>query len=244
MPLDLGTLVDGAHTAEEAYDDLAPTYDASYLSPKDVAENRWLAAYLQKGGYCDGSVLDVGCGTGLLVEICRVEPQQYMGIDVSDRMLSVARQKHSDYRFEHASMEAMSGLVGEGAWQNAVYLFGTFSYATDQMAAMRQIESVLRPGGHFFVMLLSRRYPGRTSYSVSNAGFAVPIVTYDAAQASSLFAKSDLLAVESVRGISVVVDRMQWLGAGLSSYYRLEAATLGRLAPSHAAYVVVEGRRL
>lgn len=240
-----GRLVEGSHTAEEAYDGLAPVYDDVYLSPKDMAENAWLAGHLDKEGYCDGSVLDVGCGTGLLLDMCTIQPQWYMGIDVSDQMLAVARQKHGCSTFAKASMQDMVSVVGSNRWQNAIYLFGSLSYSTEPMVALEQMEAALRPGGRFFVMLLSHRYPDRSSYSVSNAGYSVPIVTYDEKQATNLFNDTAYLEVESVRGLSVIVDRMQWLGERLMNpYYRFEAATLGRIAPSKAAYVVVEGRRL
>ena len=243
----LGRLVEGAQSAEEAYDGLSATYDDAYLSPKDLAENAWLARYLATQGYCDGRVLDVGCGTGLLLDLCAIQPTMYTGLDVSDRMLEIARLKHPEFRgnFARASMDAMTSLVGAERWQNVLYLFGTFSYATEPEKAVSELARVLMPGGRFFAMLLSHRYPDRASYSVMNAGYSVPIVTYDAKQAEQAFLTSPYLEVGRVRGLSVAVDRMQWLGNRLTkSYYSIEAATLGRWLPSESAYVVVEGYRL
>lgn len=236
--------MEGEHSAEQAYDFLSPTYDIAYLSSKDIAENRWLARYLDRHMYLDLSVLDVGCGTGLLLDLCPIQPEWYLGVDVSNKMLTVAREKHRRYSFAKASMDDMSAVT-DRRWQSAIYLFGSFSYALDPIAAVTEMARVLMPGGRFFVMLLSHRYPDRASYSVANAGFDVPIITYDAEQARRLFGTSTDLRVTSVRGLSVEVDRLQWMSPKIVEYYyRLEAATLGRLAPSKAAYILVEGRRI
>ncbi|MFQ8804141.1 MAG: class I SAM-dependent methyltransferase [Alistipes indistinctus] len=34
-------------------------------------------------GYCEGSILDVGCGTGLLIELVNITPSKYVGVDPS-----------------------------------------------------------------------------------------------------------------------------------------------------------------
>lgn len=241
----MGLVVEGTDTAEEAYDALAEYYDASYVEPKDLAENNWIASRLTQGGWSDGDLLDVGCGTGLLLDMLPIDPSRYLGVDVSEKMLGVARDKHLGYRFQRGAMGRLLDVAGAGQWDRLIYLFGTFSYALDLVAIRQEIEGLLRPGGRFFIMALSRRYPERDSYSVANAGYSVPIRTYTATDlVGDLLLSGGNLQIDDVYGLSVLVDNLQWLPPRLlDAYYRIEARTLGRWQPDRAAYIIVEGTR-
>ena len=59
------------------------------ISCKDIAEQIRELSY--------GSLLDVGCGTGYLMELLtKQRPARYCGVDLSDEMIRVAKEKQID----------------------------------------------------------------------------------------------------------------------------------------------------
>ena len=60
--------------------------------------------------FCDKKVLDLGCGYGWYCQYAIEHQAQYvLGIDISKRMLEIAKQKHSHERIEYRQM-AMEDL--------------------------------------------------------------------------------------------------------------------------------------
>lgn len=75
-----------------------------------------------------GSILDIGCGTGLLTEIAKIDPQEYLGIDPSKGMLEQFTNKYPAYKdrvvcepFDGKSLDCRN-------FDNIVALFGSPSY--------------------------------------------------------------------------------------------------------------------
>ena len=71
--------------AERAYDEVASRYDHHHVDAKSVAENRYIGRYLASRISPGMKVVDQGCGTGLLLELCPVAPADYVGLEVPDR---------------------------------------------------------------------------------------------------------------------------------------------------------------
>ena len=62
------------------YDKIASKYDTLFRDEMSLVENREVGQMLPP---LSGSILDIGCGTGLLTEIAKIDPQEYLGIDPS-----------------------------------------------------------------------------------------------------------------------------------------------------------------
>lgn len=58
------------------YDDIASKYDTLFRDETSLVENHEVGEMLPP---LNGSILDIGCGTGLLAEITNVDPQDYLG---------------------------------------------------------------------------------------------------------------------------------------------------------------------
>jgi ubiquinone/menaquinone biosynthesis C-methylase UbiE len=97
------------------------------------------------------SVLDVGCGTGeLLVRLAAKYPNARLsGLDPVPEMLAVARTKLSE------NVDLRAGWANELPWPDGAFdvvvSCNMFHYITHPVAAVQEIERVLRPGGHFVI---------------------------------------------------------------------------------------------
>lgn len=80
-------------SVETAYDGLATTWDRDHGMTAEVQQ---ATADLIRSTFGDrlGRTLDVGCGTGLPMDLGLVEPVRYVGIDPSTAMLNAFVMKH------------------------------------------------------------------------------------------------------------------------------------------------------
>jgi ubiquinone/menaquinone biosynthesis C-methylase UbiE len=144
-------------------------------------------------GAAPGAVLDVGCGTGRMLESAarRWRGARLTGVDVSAAMVAAARRKHEgDARFTFEEGDA-SELRLTPASFDATFSTMSFHHWGDQPAGLRGISRGLRSGGLFvladvdlpFVALLSPlferaagahfRGPSAIERLLEQAGFAV-----------------------------------------------------------------------
>ena len=215
------------------YDAIAKEYDEFYKRPIDLAED--IAMFRLLGTRLDGrSVLDVGCGTGLLLE--HLNPNYYLGVDISNGMLDVAREKFPDRDFRWGDMGALPPLSHQfGA---VVSIFGSFSHCVDPPAAVKCAYDALRPGGLLFYVLHTPR--GRDRVHITNGSI---LKAYTTAQALHLFSPfKDVL----VTGFNTLVDQSLTHNEDvdqLVSWLRVERFTVGRFFPDQGYFLIVEGTK-
>ena len=112
------------------------------ISCRDIAE--------QVKRYPFEALLDVGCGTGFLIDmLAKQKPARYCGVDLSDGMIRVAKGK------------AISGAeFAVGAADRLPYPDGSFDIVACSQSfhhypyperAMREAKRVLRPGGLYIL---------------------------------------------------------------------------------------------
>lgn len=101
----------------------------------------------------NGSVLDIGCGTGLLTEITNIAPNDYWGVDPSKGMLTQFAKKHPQYE-EHLINKPYDGRnINIQEYDNIVALFGSPSYLS-YIAVMAIAKSNARK----FLMFYKEKY--------------------------------------------------------------------------------------
>ncbi|MBI2061220.1 MAG: class I SAM-dependent methyltransferase [Nitrospirae bacterium] len=97
-------------------------------------------------------VLEVGCGRGVGAQIALrdFDPREYAGIDLDERMVSLARQrvKDSRARFEVASATALPFASKQF---DVALDFGIIHHIPDYPKALAEIYRVLKPGGRFLL---------------------------------------------------------------------------------------------
>ncbi len=130
------------HSAADVYDEFfVPSLFQQWAGP--VAE----AAHIGPGH----AVLDVACGTGVLAREAAARAGQngsVVGLDVNDGMLAVARRTRPHILWESGAAEALP--FADAEFDAVISQFGLMFFE-DQVAALKEMWRVLRPGGRLAV---------------------------------------------------------------------------------------------
>jgi 2-polyprenyl-3-methyl-5-hydroxy-6-metoxy-1,4-benzoquinol methylase len=102
-------------------------------------------------------VLDIGCGTGLLAQELSKHFESVLGIDISERMLAVARATRSTPNIEYRLADASSAIL-EGEF-DAIVSHTTFHHITDMAGTITRLKNLLAPQGRFLIIDLVDRWP-------------------------------------------------------------------------------------
>ncbi len=122
-----------------------------------------------------GRVLDIGTGTGRLLELLAPQVQSGLGVDASRAMLALARARLARTGLGHVSVRQadMYRLPLAGVF-DVVVLQMVLHYAEDPVAALAEAARVVAPGGRLIVIdladhdrealvgRLAHRWPGFT----------------------------------------------------------------------------------
>ena len=138
----------------EPYDKkTAELIERSYQTPEIVNQRlRTLAALALAHGE---SVLDAGCGTGLLLEqeaLAVGGKGRAEGVDFSDAMLAHARGRCARLEQVRLQQGSIETLPFEDASFDAVSCTQTLLYVEDMDKALREIHRVLKPSGRIAII--------------------------------------------------------------------------------------------
>lgn len=147
--------------AQNIYDD--PTFFDGY---KDLRQNPDSANNLEEKPALFSlipdlrgkSVLDLGCGYGEnLAEFKRLGASRVLGVDISERMLAVAKEEHPELEFIRGDMGDLS-FVGENF--DCVFSSLAVHYIEDFERFSKQVFGLLNSGGCF---IFSQEHPLSTA---------------------------------------------------------------------------------
>jgi len=138
------------HEVAEHYDRWADTYEGdldswSYQAPT-VAADTVLARDPRPG-----SVLDIGCGTGLVGKTLRAKgyPGRLTGLDISQASLRLAQQSGAYDAVQPADLQQRLPLDDDAV--DALVCVGVMTYLVDVEAVWREFARVVGPQGHVVV---------------------------------------------------------------------------------------------
>ena len=146
------------------YDNIAKVYDSLYHDKSSRYENSLVSKRLRTI-VNKKRVLDLGCGTGLCLELCK--PKTYVGIDISQNMLREATIKHN-YTFLLYNLNKPLPFIDE-YFDVVVSLFSSLSYLINFDNIVNEIYRVLKDNGKIYIMVLSRKNGKIINYSARNA---------------------------------------------------------------------------
>lgn len=113
-------------------------------SPAHVLARAWLPK--------EGSILDAGCGPGLLALTAAEPGRRIVGVDCSPGLLELARRLAPDASFELGTLEALP--VEDGRFDAYVAISSLEFSPTGLGPALREARRVLRPGGRLLAVCL------------------------------------------------------------------------------------------
>jgi ubiquinone/menaquinone biosynthesis C-methylase UbiE len=112
-----------------------------------LSEDQQLPTYeeaLRRVGLRPGQlVLDIGCGVGAFLRLVAERGAQPFGLDASEALLDIARERLPDAELRVGEMEA---LPYEDGTFDLVCGFNSFFFANDIVAAVREAGRVAKPG--------------------------------------------------------------------------------------------------
>ncbi|NJM65314.1 MAG: class I SAM-dependent methyltransferase [Acaryochloris sp. RU_4_1] len=136
------------------FDCWAPSYDGLFTSVFYQAVHQRLLTYVQFAGDEPQSVLDIGCGTGKLLNrlAAQFPALQGTGLDLSTQMLRQARRKNQ-YRprliFVQGTSQAMP--FAQDQFQAAFSTISFLHYPQPQ-PVFQEVSRVLQPQGRFYLV--------------------------------------------------------------------------------------------
>jgi ubiquinone/menaquinone biosynthesis C-methylase UbiE len=140
----------------KTFNRIAPRYDQKYEKTCGTA-HLVVLDWARQAGLDPRGVLDIGCGTGKLLEAAgKTWPQADLcGIDPADGMLDIAHGRLPAARFHRGRAERLP-LPARSV--DLVLSTTSFGHWTDPVQGLREVCRVLRPGGS--LLLVEHAPPG------------------------------------------------------------------------------------
>jgi SAM-dependent methyltransferase len=161
-------------------------------------------AALAAAGVGEGTrLLDVGCGSGLTLQLAAERGAVPSGIDISPGLLGVARERLPDADLREGDMEA---LPFEDEAFDAVVGVNAFQFAGDPRLALREAARVVRPGGRVVASLFAE--PEKSESTVVHHAMQALIPPAEAGEHApyALSAPGNLEAAFAAAGLQVALD--------------------------------------
>lgn len=116
-----------------------------------------LAGLVSILGYCQFlnpiSILDAGCGEGLLAEKLKILPyKSYLGMDVSKEAIAIATNRLGDDRSRFTVADAWAFETDERF--DVIVFNQSLYYLTDPAGILKKYRAMLNPGGRIIVSMV------------------------------------------------------------------------------------------
>ncbi|HEX3574743.1 MAG TPA: metalloregulator ArsR/SmtB family transcription factor [Rhodopila sp.] len=190
-------LAERARVASESFRQKGADWDEmrALELPAQAVEDALLALIPPDPG---GRLLDIGTGTGRVLELLAPRVRQALGVDASKAMLALARSRLSGMAFAHCAVRQadMYRLPLADQSFDTVVLQMVLHHAEDPAGAVAEAARVLRVGGRMIVIDLAAHDRGELVARLAHRwpGFADPAMQALLAGAGLRWSKASTIA--------------------------------------------------
>ena len=150
------------HAAADAYDVFTP-----------ATNDRLIDAFVALSRLPSGSrVVDLGCGSGVFTDVLQRRGYRCSGVDLSPKLIEIARAKFRDVEFVEGDVERLS--FADKSF-DGVLLSGLVHHLPDPSRCAAEVFRILRPGGKFVAFDPNRMNPFMYLYRDRSSPFYSPV---------------------------------------------------------------------
>jgi 2-polyprenyl-6-hydroxyphenyl methylase/3-demethylubiquinone-9 3-methyltransferase len=215
-PLELQKFSELAHRWWDPTSEFRPLHEINPLRLE------WINARAPLAGK---TVLDVGCGGGILAESMARKGAQVTGIDLSEKALKIA-DLHSlesgiQMRYELVSAEDLAAREPER--YDVVTCMEMLEHVPDPASIVRACATLVKPGGHVFFSTLNRN-PKSYLFAVIGAEYVLRLLPKGTHDYAKFITPAELS--QFVRNAGLNVDTLKGMGYNpLTKTYSLNRDT-------------------
>lgn len=163
-----------AKQVEEMFDNIAPSYDnLNHLLSLGIDKSWRKKAIHCLKPFHPQRMMDVATGTGdFAIQACRtLQPQALIGIDISEGMMNVGREKVKaaglDKQVSFAKEDCTQLSFPDNSFDAITVAFGVRNFE-DLDKGLKEMYRVLVPGGHLVILELSEpeSFPMKQLYAI------------------------------------------------------------------------------
>lgn len=131
----------------------------------------------EKTPLADKTVVDIGCGGGILTEALAKEGAIATGIDMNASLIEVAKLHlyESNVQADYQKIPAEDFAVAHPASQDIVTCLEMLEHVPDPAAIVRACAEIVKPGGHVFFSTLNRN-PKSYLFAIVGAEYLLKIL--------------------------------------------------------------------
>jgi 2-polyprenyl-3-methyl-5-hydroxy-6-metoxy-1,4-benzoquinol methylase len=138
------------------YDEFASQY-ADMMAAQEqggVAQDSNIGRFLEVAGDVSGlTVLDAGCGEGYLSRILARRGAQVTGVDISPRLIEMARAKDPDGAIAYQVADLSQPLSAYRAYFDLVVSYFVLNDVYDYQGFLTTLSAALKPGGRLVIFM-------------------------------------------------------------------------------------------
>ncbi|MFA5962177.1 MAG: class I SAM-dependent methyltransferase [Parcubacteria group bacterium] len=128
---------------ESGYDQMAEKF--SHTRKNFWCDLAFIADYVEDGD----KILDYGCGNGRLLEILKDKKIEYVGVDVSQKLIDLAKVKYPEHKASFSKISSLASLAFPDNYFNRIISVAVFHHFPEKYARemARELFRITKPGG-------------------------------------------------------------------------------------------------